>query len=50
MGRRFDFLWEHTWVDQKLLKLVAYLLKYTTELYQTYTEYATTISSFVSVA
>ena len=34
----------YTWVDQKVLKLVAYLLKYTTELYQTYTEYATTIS------
>ena len=41
----------NTWIDQKVLKLhvVAYLLKYTTELYQTYTEYATTISWFVSV-
>ena len=39
----------YTWVDQKVLKLIAYLLKYTTELYQTYTEYATTISWFVSV-
>ena len=38
-----------TWVDQKVLKLVAYLLKYMTELYQTYTEYATTISWFGSV-
>ena len=33
-----------TWVDQKVLKLVAYLHKYMTELHQTYTEYATTIS------
>ena len=39
----------NTWVDQKVLKLVAYLLKYTTELYQTYTKYATTISWFGSV-
>ena len=38
-----------TWVDQKFLKLVAYLLKYTMELYQTYTEYATTISWFFNV-
>ena len=36
-------------VDQKVLKLVAYLLKYTMELYQTYTGYASTISWFVSV-
>ena len=33
-----------TWVDQKVLKLVAYLHKYTTELHQIYTEYVTTIS------
>ena len=32
-----------TRVDQKVLKLVEYLLKYTTELHQTYTEYVTTI-------
>ena len=38
-----------TWVDQKALKLVAYLLKYTSELYQTYTVFATTISWFISV-
>ena len=40
---------QRTWVDQKVLKQVVYLLKYTTELCQTYTEYATTISWFVSV-
>ena len=38
-----------TRVDQKVLKLVTYLLKYTSELYQTYTEFATTISWFISV-
>ena len=37
------------WMDQKFLKLVAYLLKYTTEFHKTYTEYATSISWFVSV-
>ena len=26
-----------TWVDQKVLKLLVYLLEYTTELYETYT-------------
>ena len=31
------------------MKLVAYLLKYTTELYQTFTAYGTTISLFDSV-
>ena len=40
---------EHTWVDQKVLKLVAYLHKYTTELHQTYTEYVTTIFWFGNV-
>ena len=45
----YPFRTQYTWVDQKVLKLVAYLLKYTTELYQTHTEYATTISWFVSV-
>ena len=39
----------YTWVDQKVLKLVAYLHKYTTELHQIYTEYVTTISWFVNV-
>ena len=34
---------------QKVLKLVAYLHKYTAELHQTYTEYVTTISWFVNV-
>ena len=29
----------YTWVDQKVLKLLAYLFNYTTELYKTYTEY-----------
>ena len=38
-----------TWVDQKVLKLVAFLHNYTTELHQTYTEYVTTISWFVNV-
>ena len=36
-------------VDQKVLKLVAYLLKYTMELHQTYTEYVATISWFVNI-
>ena len=27
------------WMDQKVLKLLAYLCEYTTELYETYTEY-----------
>ena len=27
------------WVDQKVLKLLAYLFKFRTELYKTYTEY-----------
>ena len=35
---------ETTWVDQKALKLLAYLFEYTTELYKTYTEYSGTIS------
>ena len=39
----------HTWVDQKVLKLVAYLHKYTTELHQTHTEYVTTMSRIVNV-
>ena len=34
---------EYTWVDQKVLKLVAYLFKYTKELYQTYTDNEATI-------
>ena len=34
---------------QKVLKLVAYLHKYTTELHQTYTEYFTIIYWFVNV-
>ena len=34
----------HTWVDQKVLKLLAYLFEYTTELYKTYTEYRANIS------
>ena len=38
-----------TWMDQKVLKLGAYLHKYTTELHQTYTVYVTTISWFVNV-
>ena len=29
----------NTWVDQKVLKLLAYLFEYTTELYNTYTKY-----------
>ena len=33
-----------TWVDQKVLKLLAYLFEYTTELYKTYTEYRANIS------
>ena len=36
-------------MDQKVLKLVAYLHKYTTELHQIYTEYVTTISWLVNV-
>ena len=39
----------YTWVDQKVLKLVAYLHKYTTELHQTCTVYVTTISWFLNV-
>ena len=27
------------WVDQKVLKLLSYIFKYTTVLYETYTEY-----------
>ena len=38
-----------TWVDQKVLTLVAYLHKYKSELHQTYTKYVTTISWFVNV-
>ena len=34
---RYDVI--TTWVDQKVLKLLAYLFNYTTELYKTYTEY-----------
>ena len=33
-----------TWVDKKVLKLPAYLSEYTTELFETYTEYWPTIS------
>ena len=33
-----------TWVDQKVLKLLAYLFEYSTELYKTYTEYGANIS------
>ena len=33
-----------TRVDQKVLKLIAYLFEYTTELYKTYTEYKVNIS------
>ena len=40
---------QHTWVDQKVLKLLAYLHKYTTELHHIYTEYVSTISLFVNV-
>ena len=32
-----------TWVDQKVLKILAYLFRYTTELYETFTEYSATI-------
>ena len=35
-----------TLVDQKVLKLLAYLFEYTTELYKTYTEYKANISYF----
>ena len=33
-----------TWVDKKVLKLLASLFEYTTELYKTYTEYKVNIS------
>ena len=33
-----------TWVDQKVLKLLAYLFEFTTEIYKTYTEYKANIS------
>ena len=35
---------EYTLMDQKVLKLLAYLFEYTTELYKTYTEYKVNIS------
>ena len=38
----------YTLVDKKVLKLAAYLLKYTTELHQTSTDYVVTISLFVN--
>ena len=34
------------WVDQKVLKLIVYLLNYPTELYQMYIDYEATISWF----
>ena len=34
----------YTWVDQKVLKLLAYLFEYTTDLYKTYTKYKVNIS------
>ena len=35
------FVWitQSTWMDQKVLKLLAYLCDYKTEFYETYTEY-----------
>ena len=36
------------WVDQKVLKLLALVFEYTTELYKTYTEYKANISRFCS--
>ena len=38
-----------TWMDKKVLKLVAYLHKYMTELHQSYTEHAITIIWFVNI-
>ena len=35
----FSWLCQNTWADQKVLKLLAYLFEYTSELYKTYTEY-----------
>ena len=35
-----------TWVDQKVLKLLAYLFEYTMELYKTYRKYKANISHF----
>ena len=35
-----------TWVDQKVLKLLAYIFEFTKELYKTYTEYKVNISKF----
>ena len=37
-----------TWVDQKVLKLLAYLLEYTMEVFKSYTEYKVNISWFRS--
>ena len=38
-----------TWLDQKVLKQVPCLLKYTTEIHTSYTEYVTTISWLIDV-